>query len=184
MSWFSRKPTQEKYIEATATVASNLYLQTIPGAAEAPSALQFNYPDSRYRYLLFCLSSVVTTALAYDEKKQIQPETLIDGCLHFAGWTARQNPQEYFDDPEHAQSYADHDRLYFEEFIKHWALWPALEKEGRNTEIIDLITSIIHTTESDEPINQSDKKRLGPLALQIDCQLPTMRSALVELAKR
>jgi hypothetical protein len=184
MSWFSRKPTQEKYIQAAVTVASNLYLQTISGAQEASAPLQFGFPDSRYRYMIFCLSAVVTSALAYDEKKKIQPETLINGCLQFANWTAAQNPHEYFDDPATSPNSADHASLYLKEFLKQWSLWPALENEGRNMETIDLISSIIHTTESSEPISQSDEKRLGPLALNIDCRLPTMRSALIELANR
>jgi len=85
MSWFSRKPTQQKQVEAAITVASNLYLHTIPGAADAPVALQFGLPDSRYRYLIFCLSAVVTAVLAYDEGREInQPEVFIKGCLDFA----------------------------------------------------------------------------------------------------
>ena len=35
-----RKPTQQKYVEAAITVASNLYLHTIPGANDAPARLQ------------------------------------------------------------------------------------------------------------------------------------------------
>src|SRR6185295_20408534 len=103
MGWFSRKPTQEKYVEAAVTVASNLYLHTIPGAEDAPADLQFSLPDSRHRYLLFCLSAVVTAALAYDEKKQIQPEMLFKGCLLFATWIATEQAQEYFDDSASSQ---------------------------------------------------------------------------------
>ena len=57
MGWFSSKPTQEKYVEAAVTVASNLYLHTIPEADDAPAELKFSLSDSRYRYLLFCLSA-------------------------------------------------------------------------------------------------------------------------------
>ena len=172
MSWFRRKPTQLKYVEAAITVASNLYLQTIPGAEDAPAPLQFSLPDSRYRYLIFCVSTVVAAALAYDEKKQIQPGALIDGCLHFVTWLATENAQ---DSINNATS-------YLQEFLKHWSRWPELEKEGRNLEIIDLISSMIHTIESSVPASESDMRRLGELALQIDCRLPTMRGALIELA--
>jgi hypothetical protein len=182
MNWFRRKPTQQKYVEAAITVASNLYLQTIPGAENAPAPLQFSLPDSRYRYLIFCVSTVVTAALAYDEKKQIQPGALIDGCLHFATLTATENAQEFFDDPTSKQDFISNATSYLQEFAKHWSRWPELEKEGRNSEIIDLISSMIHTTESNVPAEETDMRRLGELALQIDCQLPTMRGALIELA--
>ena|SRR6185437_893461 len=184
MGWFSRKPTQQKYIEAAITVATNLYLHTIPEAEDAPAVLEFNLPDSKYRYLIFCLSAAVTAALAYDEKKEIQPETLIMGCLHFAAWAANENAQEYFDNPAQSQVSASNATTYLQEFLKHWAQWPELEKQGKNMEIIDLICSIIHTTESQTQTNQSDKLRLEKLALQIDCQLPTMRGALIELANQ
>ena len=60
-----------------------------------------------------------------------------------------------------------------------------LEKAGgKNAEIIDLICSLIHSAESNEPITKGDEERLGPLALQIDCWLPTMRGAFTELVKR
>jgi hypothetical protein len=184
VSWFSRRPTQQKYVEAAITVATNLYLQTIPGAEDAPTSLQFSLPDSRYRYMIFCLSAVVTAALAYDEKKQIQPKVLIKGCLHFATWTATESAQEYFDDSESSQDSIDSATAYLQEFLKHWSRWPELEKEGRNAEIIELISSMIHTTESSRPAEKTDIQRLGDLALQIDSRLPTMRGALIELANR
>ena len=187
MSWFSRKPTQQKYIEAAITVATNLYLHTIPGAEACilpSSPLQFSLPDSRYRYMLFCLSVALTAALAYDEKKQIQPEKLIQGCLHFAAWTATEHAKEYFDDPATSQASIDITAAYFQEFFKHWSQWPALEKEGKSNEANDLISFIIHMTESNVPAEDADMQRLGDLALAINCRLPTMRGALIELATR
>lgn len=182
--WLSSNPTQQKQVEAAITIASNLYLHTIPGAEEAPAPFQFSLPDSRYRYLIFCLSATVTAVLAYDEKKDIQPEVLFKGCLHFATWTATENAQEYFSDPSKSQDAVNNATAYFIEFLKHWSTWPELEKEGKNAEIIDLICSMIHTTESNEPAEHADTQRLGQLALEIDCRLPTMRSAFIELVSR
>src|SRR5436305_6689931 len=181
MSWFSRKPTQQKYVEAAITVASNLYLHTIPGAEDAPALLQFSLPDSRYRYMIFCLSTVVTAALAYDEKKQIKPEVLIKGCLYFATWTATEHAQEYFDDPARSQDSASSATAYMQGFLKRWSQWSDFEKEGKNDEIIELISSMIHTTESNGTAEKTDMQRLGNLALEIDCRLPTMRGAIIEL---
>ena len=185
MNWFKRKPTQQKYVEAAVTVATNLYLHTIPGEDECilpSSPLQFSLPDSRYRYLVFCLSAVVTAALVYDDKKRIQPETLIQGCLHFAAWTAREHGDLYFDDPAGSQASINSTTVYFQDFCKHWSQWPVLEKEAKSDEANDLISLIIHTTESNSPAGDADIQRLGNLALEINCRLPTMRSALIDLA--
>jgi hypothetical protein len=184
MNWFSRKPTQQKYVNAAITVATNLYLDTIPGSEDTSAPLDFRLQDSRYRYLIFYLGATVTVSLAYDEKKRIQPELLINGCLSFARWAGTENAKEYFNDPNVSQDSVGRTTSYFQEFLKQWSQWPELERKGKNAEIIDLICTMIHTTESNEVLKQGDKQRLDPLALQIDCRLLTMRSAFMELANR
>jgi len=184
MNWFRRKPTQQKYVEAAITVASNLYLHSIPGADDAPSRLQFTLPDSRYRYMIFCLSTVVTAALAYDESKDIQPQALISGSLQFLTLYAGPHPGEFFDDPSTAQNCIRRTNEYFQEFLKHWSQWPQLEEAGKSAEINDLISLMLRTTEADLAAETTDMERLGGLALDINCRMPTMRGALVELANR
>jgi hypothetical protein len=92
--------------------------------------------------------------------------------------------QEYFDKVASAQEHVSHATGYLQEFAKHWSQWPTLEKEGKKVEMIDLICSMIHTTESNEPAERTDEERLGPLALWIADGLPIMREAFVELANR
>jgi hypothetical protein len=185
MSWFSHKPTQQKYVNAAITVATNLYENTIRDTGEFTPCLQFGLPDSRFRYMIFCLSTVIAAALAYDEKKRIQPQELINGCLHFATWLATdQLAREYFDDLASSQHFIDGASTYLLEFLKHWSRWPQLEKEGRTAETIELISSMIRTTESNLPAENSDMQRLSELAFQIDGRLPTMRGAFMELANR
>lgn len=68
--------------------------------------------------------------------------------------------------------------------IKEWSIWPALEKKGLHTEAQELIARMIHQTESSHQCSAEDLRRLGPLALDINCRLPTMRLAFNQLAKR
>ncbi len=182
MNWFRHKPTQRKYVEAAVQVATNLYLHTIPGAEDAPAPLQFSLPDSRFRYLIFCLNAVVAAALAYDEKKRIQPEALMNGCLKCAEWIATENPGGYIEDsanPEDATA-------YFEEFAYPWGRCVVFEKarSPRHAEVFELISSMIHTTESNLPADETDKRRLLDLPVEISCRLPAVHGALVELANR
>ena len=183
MNWFRSKPTQQKYVEAAITVASNLYLHTIPAADDPRTRLQFSLPDSRYRYLLFCLSTALSVALAYDEKKHIQPETIITGSVDFLRLFASEQPNDYFDDPNDAQNYISRTNDYFGNFLRQWSLWPELEKAGKNNQINDLICLMLRTAESDAPAGATDMRRLSELALEIDCRLPAMREALIELAE-
>lgn len=167
------------------TVASNLYLHTVPEAEESPAPLQFSLPDSRYRYLVFCVSTAVTAALVYDEKKKIEPENLMTTCLHLVMQQIPEIAQLLgFKNGAIPQESIANCPKYFRDFLKHWSQWPELEKQKRYEEIEDLICLMVHTTESAEPLSQIDKERLGRLALEISCRMPTMHGAFVELASR
>jgi hypothetical protein len=134
--------------------------------------------------MIFCLSAAITAALAYDEKKEVQPETLINGCLHFATWTATETTQEYFDQLPTSQNYAANATDYLKEFLKQWSQWPTLEKMGKSEQLVGLICSMIHTTESNKPVESADEQRLRQIAMWIAARLPIMREAFVELANR
>jgi len=181
MAWFSRKPTQQKQVEAAIKVASNLYENTIPGAEDAPVPLQFCLPDSRYRYLVFCLSA---TAIACARKMK-NPDAVVSECLgFFVTYAAIERMQEFFGGPVNPQDVANNGGAYLQGFFADWSRYGELVKERKNTEINDLICSMIHATESNVPTEKTDVQRLGALALQIRLWLPTMRGAFSELVKQ
>ena len=174
----SGESAQQKQVEAAIKVASNLYLHTTPGAEDAHVSLQFRLPDSRYRYLIFCFSAM-STACASQMKN---PDAVMSECLRFlVTWTATESVQEFFGGPVDSQRVANTGAAYLQEFLNNWSRYVELEKEGRNAGNIDLICSMIHTTESNEPAGKAGAKRLGELALQIQDWLPTMRGAFIEL---
>ena len=74
MGWFSRKPKTGKQVEAAIKVASNLYLLTVRGGEDAVVDLEFCLPDSRFRYLIFCMSA--TTAACAKRWASTQSEKL------------------------------------------------------------------------------------------------------------
>jgi hypothetical protein len=178
MGWFSRKPTQQKQVGGAIKVASNLYLHTIPGGKLAPVPLQFSLPDSRYRYMIFCVSAT-TMACAPVMKN---PDAVQHECMQFlVTWTTTEGAQEFFGGPVNPQDVANNGAAYLQAFLNTWSACVELEKEGKNAEIIDLICSMIRTTESNVAVTKSDTQRLGALALQIRSHLPTMRAAFIEL---
>jgi hypothetical protein len=179
MRWFSRKPTQQKYAQAVLAVTSNLYLHTTAGSDGAPAVLHFTLPDSRYRYLLFCLSAAVAAALVYDEAKQVVPKDLIGKCLAVISADAAERAGDFFDGPPTDPTIA---YAYFTQLAKHWSQWPTLERSEQRAKAVSLICAMIHTAESDEPALESDVERLHSLGVWIACRLPTMRRAFIELA--
>jgi len=184
MNWFKKKPSPDKYNAAVIKVATNLYQMTAPGAKEVAVELQFSLPDSRYRYMLFCLSTAFTAALIFDEKKSIRPPALMKGCLDFATWLATERPQDCFMDSVTPKDPSGVANRYFMEFLKSWSRYAGLEHNGHHAEIGDLIATMVHSTETNSPVNSEELKRLGPLALEITCRLPAMNGALLEMVNQ
>jgi len=182
MGWFSRKPTQEDYNKAVVNVATNLYLLTT--SPDSPHELRFKRPDSRFRYLAFCLVAVVSTTLAYDEKKRINPSELINACCLFLTWIAQNHPSDYFDAGCDANEAALQAEDYLRDFAAKWSLWPSFENQSQSYQFQGVIAEMIHSIETGKPYTEEDEYRLRPLALQIDCQLLTMREAVVGLASK
>ena len=179
MGWFSRKPTQEKQALAAIKVATNLYLLTIPGGTDAPAPLEFTLPDSRFRYLMFCLSATTTAC----GKEMANPDAVVNQCLHgLVTLATTELKQDYFDGPINVQDVANSGAAYLQEFLNNWSAYIELEKAGEKT--VDLVCTMIHNTESAVPAGKADIQRLWPLALMLHMQFPTMRSAFKELANR
>jgi hypothetical protein len=181
----ARKPSQENYIEAVTQVGTNLYLSTLPGSKDAPAPLVFQLPDSRYRYLLFCLGTTAMAAIVYDEKKEIQPQVLLEGCRRDATRLASFPTGDFFDagfTPDNPT--ATNVGLYLQDIINHWADWPDLRKANDMEGEWNLISHMLHSAESNEPPDKADLERLGPLALEITCRHAPIRRAVVELAER
>jgi hypothetical protein len=183
MGWFTKRPTQQQYVNSVVKVVTNLYLNTIEGENIVLTNFQFDLDDSKYRYLFFCCSAVFTSVLAYDEKKNIEPEKLYHGCIQFLKWAGNEYPNEYFNTNNYGQ-YIENVQIVFQEFLNPWSKWLALERQNKNSEIVELICLMIHSAESKNPIDKNDIKRLEELALEIDCRLPTMNEAVFELAKK
>jgi hypothetical protein len=181
MGWISHKPTQQKQVEAALQVASNLYEHTKPGAANAPAPLHFSLPDSRYKYLMFCLS---TMELACAPKMK-NPDAVVNECLHFlVTWTTTECVQEFFGGPVDAQDAANRGAAYVQEFLHNWSTYLDIVKGGNSPCATDFVCSMIRTAESNEPASQGDAHRLGQLALWVENSIPAMRDAFMELASR
>lgn len=183
MGWFSRKPTHERQVEAAITVASNLYLQSVPEAEEAIAPLLFSLPDSRLRYLLFCLAAMSAAC----SREMADPNAILNDSFRFlVKWAITERAQEFFGDQvDDPQAVATNAGIYLQQYLDNWSTYIELEKQGGyNEKIISLLCTMIRFAESDLPPNPTDEERLGPLALQLDCRFPTMRDAFSALVRR
>jgi hypothetical protein len=180
MSWFKRKPTQQKQVEAAIKVGSNLYEHTVPEAEDALVTLQFGLSDSRYRYLMFCFAAMTRAC----GRAMTDCDAVVNDYLRFLViWTSVENAQEFFGGPVDPQDAATGGGAYLQDFLNQWSTWFELQKAGKDLEALDLICAMIRSTESNAAAGKTDMQRLGTLAVQIDSFLPTMHEAFLELVK-
>jgi hypothetical protein len=93
---------------------------------------------------------------------------------------AQERSEEFFGAPVNLSDVLKDVTPMFQGFMNTWARCVELENERRITDIVDLIASMMHNAESPLPATAEDTERLGPLALQIHCRLPTMCRAFEE----
>jgi len=104
-----------------------------------------------------------------------------DGMKFLAQW-ATENDFEFFGGPVDFDVAIASGITYLREFNSKWTY--NIELEKTDTYNVNLVSSMIHSTETNAPIGRADTQRLGELALEVACQMPAMRAAFVELANR
>jgi hypothetical protein len=170
---------QLKQIEAAVRISSNLYLETF---STSPDVLNFKYADSRFRCMIFCLSTMVKSC----EDLLESSESLQKECLHFLTnfTTSRDNVEEYFSqsttNAEHAEESGG---VYFNEYMQKWITYYDTVKVGEKDMATDILCSMIHSFETDKPMDNSDKERLNPICGEIEFSLynDSLRGAFIGL---
>jgi hypothetical protein len=174
----------QKQVEAAVTIASNLYLHTIPGADDpwgiGPAALQFTLPDSRFRYLVFCLSALMTACAP--EGGQDNLESVFDEALSLLlTWAIKEKPQEFFGGPKNPRDARRSGTTELQWLLSLWSKYAIFERTDESMEGLALICYMIHAAESNVPLGEADAQRLAKLGLKIASLLPTMRGAFFDL---
>lgn len=97
MGWFGSKANHEKQLAALTRIVVKLYERTILlPRTDAPKVLQFELADSRYRYLIFCLS----TAHCVCARRMKNPDAVLNECASnlIRGAIASEGPDGFFGD--------------------------------------------------------------------------------------
>ena len=91
-----RKVQPKKEVDAAFRVLWNLYETTTAGKSGAPSVLTFQLRDSRFRYLVFCLSTVQMACARHMKN----PDAILNDLLHTVVTGAiGADPQQFFGGP-------------------------------------------------------------------------------------
>lgn len=180
MAWFGGKTTQKKQIDATFKVLGNLFEKTTEGGADAPLVLRFDLPDSRFRYFVFCLSTVQMACA----RKMIDPDSVLNELMHtvIAG-TVTTDAQYFFGGPVNPQSAANQGAAYLQDYLARWSAYVDIASGGNYIAGTSLVCSMLRSTESTQPPSDGDAQRLWPLASWIQKQLNAMGNAFESMAK-
>lgn len=172
---FTKDKNQIKQIEAAIKISTNLYLHTV---SNTEGILKFTLPDSRFRYLIFCMSGMVKSC----EDNINDSKSLINECLHLLSiyTTSSNNNHEYFSGKINSKEAESNGFFYFQEDLKNWQIYFDTLKSGDKYEASKEICSMIHFAESDEPISQADIVRLEKLSNTIELFIPSMRRAFID----
>ena len=106
---------QLKQISAVTTIFSNLYIHDFSHSFDS---LNFEYTDSRFRCMVFCLSTVVKDC----EELINSQESLQNECLHFLSTftTSKENIKEFFTQTINAEQAEREGAIYLDEYLKKW----------------------------------------------------------------
>ena len=163
----------QKQVDAIVKVATNLFLTTAPNVNSLESRA-----DARFRYMIFCFCA--TIAICKD--KFSDAEVVIKGLGVFLfEWAISDEGQKmigYKADPTDAVKTGS---TVFGELMEDWLRCIEMKNQGDYGGTIDLIGSMIHSTESAIPIRRDELQRLEKIARNVDGNLLAMKEAFVAM---
>ena len=172
---------QLKQIEAITTIYSNLYIHDISTFFDV---LNLEYPNSRFRHMIFCLSTTIKAC----EGLITSQELLQKECLHFlsALTTSKENVNEYFGEQMTSVQAENDGTNYLDEYLQKWENYYADLKSGDKSKATETLATIIYSVGTDKQIKVSDKQQLSQLCSQLEFTLSneTMRGAFTDLLAR
>jgi len=174
MGWFGGKSTQAKQVESAIRIATNLYERTKPRAEYAPAHLHFSAPDSQYRYLIFCLSTMQVACAS----RMKNPDAVLNECMHLlTTYAVTEAVQDCFGGSVDPQDAANRGATLLHDFLHRWSAYVDIVQGGNRQSGTRIVCSMLRTTESNDPAGPTDAKRLWPLAVWIENALPVMRKS-------
>jgi len=179
LGWFG-KSNHEKDVDAAFRVLWNLYETTTAGKAGAPLVLSFELRDSRFRYLVFCLSTV-QMACAQHMKN---PDAVLNDLLHTVVTGAiGADPQQFFGGPLDPQQAANRAAQDLQDYLHRWSAYIDIAKGGNVTAATGVVAGMLRYSESEDPPTQEHTRQLWELAVWIEGSLGAMSAAFRNMAR-
>lgn len=181
MGWFGSKSNHEKQVAAMMKIAVNLYEQTyVVPASRGTTPLRFELPDSRFRYLMFCLSIVHGVCA----RRMKNADAVLNECARnlILGSIGHEGADLLFDKPVSDSQRVAHDGMrYLGIFLQCWSAYIEIPKPGKQEAATRLVATMLRKAESDAPSTSGDWVRLWPVALALEDRFNDISGAFVAL---
>ena len=180
MGWFSGKPTHRKEVDAAFKVLGNLFEKTTGGGSDAPLVLTFERRDSRFRYFVFCLSTVQMACA----RRMKNPDAVLNDLLHTViSGAVGVDPQLFFGGPVDPQQAATKGGECLQEYLHRWSAYVDIVGGGNAGAATGIVAGMLRDTESPNSPTQEDARRLWPLATWIEERLDAMEGAFADMSR-
>jgi len=180
LGWFGGKSTHKKEVEAALTVLCNLFEKTTSGGLDAPLVLKFGLRDSRFRYFVFCLSTVQMACA----RRMKNADAVLNDLLHTIVASAiGADSQEFFGGSVDPQQAANKAAEYLQDYLHRWSAYVDIVEGGNAAAATGIVAGMLRHTESANPPTQEDTHRLWPLATWIEARLEPMAGAFTDMAR-
>jgi hypothetical protein len=179
MGWFSRKPSHQAQLLAMAKIAANLCEQSID-PRHGPVLLRLSRPDSLFRYMMFCFSTVQVACA----KRMSNPDAVMNECVQngIVAWvTDAKLSKQMFGGPIEMQQAGNLGIGLLQDFLHRWSAYIDIAKGGNRGAATGIVCRMLQEVETAEPAQEGDGERLWPVALLIEAQFEAIDKAFVEL---
>lgn len=177
---FGGKSSHKKEVDAAFKVLGNLFEKTTEGGSDAPLVLKFDLRDSRFRYFVFCLSTVQMACA----RRMKNPDAVLNDLLHtVVAGAIGANPQHFFSGPVDPQQAANKAGEHLQDYLHRWSAYVDIVNGGNTAAATGIVAGMLRHTESERPPTQEDTRRLWPLATWIEKRLEAMGGAFTNMAR-
>jgi hypothetical protein len=181
MSWFGGKTDHQKQVAAVTRILVRLYEETTDPRGQGPKVLNFQLPDSRLRYLMFCLSTVHAVCA----RRMKNPDAVLNECAYNLVsniLTSDDAADAVGKGPLQPQKVMNDGSAYLGEFLDRWSTYIEITNGGNRHAATGLVCTMLRETESLAPAAEGDASRLWPLACWFEDWMKAIDSSFVQLA--
>jgi hypothetical protein len=174
MGWFG-KPSHAKQVEAVLRLTGHLYERTTRGKDGKPEYLEFKLPDSRFRFVIFCLS-LVHAACA---RHMTSPDAILNDVLYrLVERGVGDLSEEFFGDQRvEPQDVATRAGEYLQDYLHRWSAYIDMKGAGNEPAAANVLQVMLRHTESKEPIGPVDYFQIGMQASMLESEFPALIAA-------